>query len=306
MGSNTKGRAELNVDGELVTLTSMDKIIWPKKGITKYDYLKFLTVVAPHMLPFLKDRLLTVIRFPNGVDKESFYQKNCPDYAPDYVETKQAEGIDYIVCSKLATMFWLGNQGAVEFHIPFQTINNKQPSEIVIDLDPPSQKEFHLAIEAALVLKEVFDNLKLYSYVKTSGNKGLQIYLPLNETYSYAETRIFTSFIANFLETKYPKSFTTERLKKNRNNRLYIDFLQHGEGKTIIAPYSLRGNEDALMATPLHWSEVSDQLHPTQFPLEEGIKRVTDGIFPFHDFFTVKKKQPFKVVLDTIKEAYST
>ncbi|WP_261178014.1 non-homologous end-joining DNA ligase [Anaerobacillus sp. CMMVII] len=304
MGSNTKARAELAIDGETVSLTNIEKIIFPKKGIKKYDVLKFLTVVAPHMLPFLRDRLLTVIRFPNGVDKESFYQKNCPDYAPSYVETKVSDGIEYVICSKLSTLFWLGNQSAIEYHIPFQTVQSKNPSEIVLDLDPPSQNEFSLAIEAALILKEIFDNLKLHSFIKTSGNKGLQIYLPLDETYSYEDTRIFTSFIANFLETKYPKSFTTQRLKKNRLNRLYIDFLQHGEGKTIIAPYSLRGNENALMATPLKWSEVSEKLHPTQFPMEEGIHRVTQGILPFNDFFDVKKKQPFQTVLDNIKAAY--
>jgi DNA ligase D len=305
MGSYTKDRTEISVDGQQVTLTNIEKIIWPEKALSKYDYLKFLTVVAPHMLPFLEDRLLTVIRFPNGVNQESFYQKNCPDYAPDYVETKEADGIDYIVCSSLPILYWLGNQAAIEFHIPFQTVQSKNPSEIVFDLDPPSQNEFHLAIEAALILKEVFNNLKLHSFIKTSGNKGLQIYLPLDETYSYADTRIFTSFIASFLETKYPKSFTTERLKKNRNNRLYIDFIQHAEGKTIIAPYSLRGNKDALMATPLHWSEVTEKLHPTQFPMEEGMKRITKGILPFADFFEAKKKQPFKQVLENIKKAYS-
>lgn len=302
MGRDTKSSTHLTVDGVDVALTNLNKILWEKKSITKYDYIKFLTVAAPHMISFLKKRLLTVIRFPNGVNKESFYQKNCPEYAPDYIQTKQMDGIDYIVCSTLATLIWLGNQGAIEFHIPFQTIEQKNPSEIVFDLDPPSQNEFSLAIEAALILKEIFDNLNLISYIKTSGNKGLQIYLPLNDQYSYSETRIFTSFIANYLVTKYPKSFTTERLKVKRNNRLYIDFLQHGEGKTIIAPFSLRGNDEALMATPLEWSEVNDQLHPRNFPLEEGITRINNGILPFESFFEAKKKQPFTKVLKMIEK----
>ncbi|WP_161568288.1 non-homologous end-joining DNA ligase [Anaerobacillus alkaliphilus] len=297
MGSHTKTRSELSIDGVQVALTNLEKVLWPKTSIKKYDFLKFLTVVAPHMLPFLRDRLLTVIRFPNGVLHESFYQKNCPDYAPEFVKTVQREGIDYIVCSNLPALFWLGNQAAIEYHIPFQTIKSNDPSEIVLDLDPPSQNEFSLAVEAALILKEVFDSLKLLSFIKTSGNKGLQIYLPLDGSFSYAQTRVFTSFIATFLETKYPKSFTTERLKKNRNNRLYIDFLQHGEGKTIIAPYSLRGNENALMATPLHWSEVNESLRPTDFPMEEGIRRISNGILPFENFFEAKQKQPFDMVL---------
>ncbi len=302
MGKSTKTRTELNIDGERVAITNIEKLLWSQKTIKKYDYLKFLTVIAPYMLPFLKDRLLTVIRFPNGIEQESFYQKNCPDYAPSYIETKLVDGIKYIVCSRLASLIWLGNQSAVEFHIPFQTINNKNPSEIVLDLDPPSQTEFPLAVEASLILKEIFDKLHLHAFIKTSGNKGLQIYIPLNEQFSYSETRIFTSFIANYLVTKYPKSFTIERLKKNRNKRLYVDFLQHAEGKTIIAPFSLRGNEQALMATPVFWSEVNEGLHPSQFPMEEGIARINKGILPFNDYFKVKKKQPFRKVLEIIKQ----
>lgn len=305
MGSYSKTRTELMIEGETVTITSIDKLVWPQKSITKYDYLKYLTIIGPYILPFLKDRILTVIRFPNGVEKESFYQKNRPDYAPAYVETKRVDNNEHIVCSKLATYLWLGNQLAIEFHIPFQTINSHYPSEIVLDLDPPSQNEFSLAIEAALILKEIFDKLQLSSFIKTSGNKGLQIYLPLSKQFTYSETRVFTSFIASYLETKYPNWFTTERLKKNRHNRLYIDFLQHGEGKTIIAPYSLRGNKQALMATPLHWHEVTKNLHPTNFPIEEGVSRIQTGILPFKDYFKVSNDQPLKKVLENINEAHS-
>ncbi|WP_084787996.1 non-homologous end-joining DNA ligase [Anaerobacillus alkalidiazotrophicus] len=300
MGSNTHG---ITIDGEQINITNIDKILWPELTIKKYDYLKYLSVVAPFMLPFLKDRLLTVIRFPNGVNQESFYQKNCPDYAPPFVDTKQIDNINYIVCSKLATLFWLGNQAAIEFHIPYQTVYSNNPYEIVLDLDPPSQNEFSLAIEAALILNETFEHLKLDSFVKTSGNKGLQIYIPLNGHFTYEETRIFTSFIAKYLETKYPEAFTTERLKRKRQNRLYIDFLQHGEGKTIIAPYSLRGNHEALMATPLHWSEVTNKLHPSQFSMTEVIARLQSGTNPFKDFFDIENKEAFKKVLETIKQA---
>lgn len=303
MGSNTKSPSSLMIEGEQVTITNVDKIIWPKMKINKYDYLHYLSVVAPHILPFLKDRLLTVIRFPNGVNKESFYQKNCPEYAPKYVETSTSQGIEYINCSNLPTFFWLGNQAAIEFHIPFQKIHSKNPNEIVLDLDPPSQSEFSLAVEAAIIIKEILDNFMLTSFIKTSGNKGLQIYIPLNEEFTYAETRIFTLFIAKFLETKYPNSFTTERLKKNRHKRLYVDFLQHGEGKTIIAPYSLRGNENALMATPLLWSEVTESLDPKMFPMDEAIKRIKRGVLPFEDFYKVTNKLSFKKVLEKIKEA---
>lgn len=302
MGSYQKSRACINVNGEEVVVTSLDKLIWEKQEINKYDYLQYLSKTAPYMLPFLKDRLLTVIRFPNGINNESFYQKNCPDYSPSFIKTVRSEGIDYIVCSDLQTLLWLGNQSAIEYHIPFQTYMKQNPDEIVFDLDPPSPNEFSLAVEAALIMKEIFDKLTLISFIKTSGNKGLQIYLPLDGTHSYDETRLFTSFIAEFITTKYPKWFTTERLKKNRHNKLYIDFLQHGEGKTLIAPYSPRGNEHGIVASPLDWSEVKEALDPRYFTLDECLKRIKNEILPFNNFDKAKKEQSLAKVIESLTQ----
>lgn len=282
-----------------VTITNPTKPLWPKKNIDKQMYLLYLSNIAPYLLPFLENRLLTVIRFPHGMQGEAFYQKNCPDYAPHFINTVKSEGINYIVCNNFDTLAWLGNQLAFEFHIPFQTIYSKSPSEIVFDLDPPSRDYFHLAVKAALVIKKIFDDLKLQSFIKTSGNKGLQIYLPLPEdTFSYEETRLFTEFIANFLISTDPESFTIERLKKNRGKKLYIDYLQHAEGKTIISPYSPRGNEDGLVATPLHWDEVVEGLSPEQFTLDTIIDRIKKNGNPFLDYFKVKETQPFHDILN--------
>lgn len=147
---------------------------------------------------------------------ENLLSKNCPEYAPDFVGTHEEEGINYIVCNELKTLLWLGNQLAFEFHIPFQTISSKGPSEIVFDLDPPSKDAFPLAIKAANLIKEVLDHLELISFIKTSGNKGLQVYIPLPDNrYSYDDTRLFTSFVADYLVSKDPDSFTTERMKKS-------------------------------------------------------------------------------------------
>src|SRR5690606_16996388 len=228
--------------------------LWKDKSITKLAYIHYLLEVSPYMLPFLQDRSLTVIRYPHGMFGESFYQKNCPDYAPDFIQPSMSEGIDYIVCNDIKTLTWLGNQISFEFHIPFQSIFSKGPSEIVFDLDPPSRDAFPLAKKCALILKEVFDGLKLISYVKTSGNKGLQIYLPLPENkFSYEDTRQFTEFIANYLTNLEPDLFTTGRLKKNRGHRLYVDYVQHAQGKPMVAPYPVRGNDGAYVATPLYW-----------------------------------------------------
>jgi bifunctional non-homologous end joining protein LigD len=255
------------------------------------------------MLPFLTDRLLTVIRYPHGTFGEAFYQKNCPDYAPEFVQTNKADGIDYILCNNLKTLIWLGNQLAIEFHVPFQTITSTGPSEIVFDLDPPSKDAFQLAIKAALLIKEVLDQLNLIGFIKTSGNKGLQIYLPLPDNeYSYDDTRLFTSFIAEYLISKDPDSFTIERMKKNRGNRLYVDYVQHSEGKTIVAPYSMRGNEHGGVATPLYWEEVDEKLELVSFNMENTLKRIRRHADPFINYFQTKQIQPFAPVLDFLKK----
>lgn len=284
-----------------IQITHPDKPLWGDK-ISKLDFVGYMRKVSPYMLPFLKNRSLTVIRFPHGIFEEPFYQKNCPDYAPAFIETFRQEGIDYIVCNDLKTLMWLANQLAIEYHIPFHVNRSKFVSEIVFDLDPPTRYEFYLAVKAALMMKEIFDQLDLISFVKTSGNKGLQIYLPLPEdTFTWAETRAFTEFIAQFLITKEPNLFTIERLKKHRNNRLYIDFVQHAEGKTIISPYSMRGNKEALVATPLYWEEVQEGLNPEDFTMDSVLKRLNVLECPFSSYFETKDIQPYEPVLQFLK-----
>lgn len=287
---------------EDLDITHPDKPLWKNHDIQKADFILYLREISPYMLPFLENRILTVIRYPHGMFGEPFYQKNCPDYAPDFVKTHITEGIDYIVCNNLKTLIWLGNQLAIEYHIPFQTTHSKGASEIVFDLDPPSKEEFHLAVKAALLIKEVLDQLNLIGFIKTSGNKGLQIYLPLPEDlFSFEDTRLFTSFIADYLISKDPDSFTTERMKKNRGNRLYVDYIQHSEGKTIVAPYSMRGNEHAGVATPLYWEEVDYTLNPVDFNMANALHRIRKQGDPFKNYFQTKSIQAFKPVLEVLK-----
>ncbi|WML44970.1 DNA ligase D [Neobacillus sp. PS3-40] len=293
---------QINLPKDL-EISHPEKPLWEGIKIQKADYIRYLRSISPYMLPFLKDRLLTVIRYPHGMYGEAFYQKNCPDYAPDYVQTHQDEGIRYIICNDLKTLLWLGNQLAIEFHIPFQTIKSKGPSEIVFDLDPPSKDAFQLAVKAAILIKEVLDRLNLIGFIKTSGNKGLQIYIPLPENvYSYDDTRLFTSFVAEYLVSKEPDLFTVERMKKNRGNRLYVDYVQHSEGKTIIAPYSMRGNELAGTATPLYWEEVDETLKLEKLNLQNALDRIKRQGDPFKDYFQTKTIQLFSPVLQFLQK----
>lgn len=287
-----------------VTITHPHKLLWKTGSIQKLHYLRYLRKIAPFMLPFLSQRALTVIRYPHGMFGEPFFQKNCPDYAPDFIETFDYDGIRSIMCNDLNALIWLGNQLAIEFHLPFQKVTSEHyVSEIVFDLDPPSQKDFPLAVKAALMMKEIFDTLSLTSFIKTSGNKGLQVYIPLGEKqYTWEETRLFTSFIAQFLVSQQPDLFTVERLKKKRKGKLYIDYVQHAEGKTIIAPYSVRGNRDATVATPLFWDEVNTDLSPTYFTMEKVMKRVETYGCPFATYHHVNNDQPFAKVISMLKE----
>ncbi|WP_367183429.1 DNA ligase D [Sporosarcina sp.] len=288
---------------EKVEVTHPEKLLWKHPEITKNDYVVYLQRAAPYLLPFLRDRLLTVIRFPHGtVSDERFFQKNAPDYTPSFVQIVQNDEIDYIVCNNIETLLWLGNQLALEFHIPFQTVQTEYPTEIVFDLDPPSVEYFSLAVEAAVRMKAIFDQFQLRAFVKTSGNKGLQLYIPLPyDQFSYDDTRVFTKFICDFLCEQEPQWFTTERMKKNRGKKLYLDYVQHHEGKTIIAPYSPRGNQDALVATPLHWDEVNQSLKPSLFSINSVLERLETTGDLFRNFREEGERQPFREVLQKLK-----
>ncbi|TQR13329.1 DNA ligase D [Psychrobacillus soli] len=297
-------RRQLNPLPERVEVTHPEKPIWPIIHYTKDDYLYYLQKISTYMLPFLKDRLLTVIRYPHGMtgNNDRFFQKHAPDYSPNFIKTKLVDDINYILCNDIESLLWLGNQLALEFHIPFQTIHTNKPTEIVFDLDPPSIYEFPLAVEAALRMKAIFDQFELTSYIKTSGGKGMQVYLPIpSDTFSYEDTGIFTKFVCNFLVEQYPKWFTMERLKKNRGNKLYLDYVQHKEGKTIIAPYSPRGSELGLIATPLNWNEVNDSLNPSSFNIPAILDRIKEQSNPFRDFRQNINTEMFKDVLNQLK-----
>ncbi len=284
---------------EQVQVTHPSKPVWPEIDITKDDYLYYLQNIAPFLLPFLHNRPVTLIRFPHGVPGESFYQKSSPEHVPDFVTTIRISDQPTILCNNVETLLWLGNQLALEFHIPFQTIATDKPTEIVFDLDPPSVEAFSLAVSGALHLKEIFDYFKLQSFVKTSGGKGLQVYIPLPyNTFSYAQVRQFTAFVCRFLCEQKPALYTIERLKKNRQNRLYLDYVQHAEGKTIIAPFSTRGNPMGLVATPLYWDEVNDKLRPEQFSIHAVLERMKDVGNPFRNFRALGEEQNFLAVLE--------
>ncbi|WP_156290180.1 DNA ligase D [Oceanobacillus salinisoli] len=306
ISADTCSMANLQIDlamiPERVGVSKTDKLFWPDPHFTKGDLLTYIREISPYMLPTFKKRALTLIRCPDGVEDEHFYQKHLPDYAPDFIDSKNVGSEKIMICNHMDSLVWFANHGALEYHVPFQTVDNANPVEIVFDLDPPSRKEFPLAIQAANVIKPILDDLGLLSFVKTSGNKGIQIHIPIPEnSLTYDDTAIFTQAIAYTVESAYPDLFTTERMKKKRNGRLYIDYIQHGKDKTIIAPYSPRMTKEGTVATPLFWKEVNEHLRPEQFHIKNTLARVQELGCPFSSYTEAGENQDLSKVIKLIK-----
>ncbi|MCA0971267.1 DNA ligase D [Halobacillus litoralis] len=278
-----------------VPVSNEDKRLWPNQ--TKRDYLIYLREIAPYMLPFLEDKKLTVIRYPDGIEAESFFQKHLPDHAPDYIGAWVEAGKTYMTCTTVEALLWFGNQAAIEWHIPFQKAGGTDPDEIVFDLDPPDRDAFSTAVLAARLLHHLLNEMGVHSFVKTSGSKGIQVHIPIEEgSMSYDETRRFTESLASLIIKEKPDLFTMERLKKNRGKRLYLDYVQHAKGKTIVAPYSPRAKQEASTAVPLYWHELTEELRPEHFPFTDVVERVQKLGCPFAHYNDVRGLQPIETM----------
>lgn len=266
----------LRVEEVDIKITNPEKPLFSKVGITKWEYILTCARLAPFLLRYTRNRLLTTIRFPHGVDGESFYQKNVPTVHPEFIETHQVGKTRYILLNNLPTLIWLSNLACLEFHVSFHTIDQPLiPTELVFDIDP-SVEDFAKVVEVALLIRDCINGLGLDGVVKTSGASGLQLYVPLVPKYPFEETRKVGKFIAEYLAQQHPHLVTVERMVKNRGEKVYIDYLQHWNHKTLIAPYSPRATKEATVSTPLKWEEMTNQLTPKQFTLQTVIKRLED------------------------------
>lgn len=254
------------VEGCEVKVTNPGKPLFPEAGITKLDYLRSLVQLSPFLLKYCRNRYLTTIRFPHGVHGPSFYQKNCPKPAPDFVRTATFKGVRYVVLDSLPTLLWLGNLACLEFHPSLHFVDDPLPAEWIIDIDPSLEKDPRI-MEAAAIVGDLLHSLHIRSVPKTSGATGVQIYVPIRRGYTFEQLRKVGRFIAEYLAETYPRLFTVERHKKARGDRIYIDYLQHWHGKTLAAPYTPRANTHAAVSTPLTWEEVRRGVRPEQFNL---------------------------------------
>ncbi|REE68701.1 bifunctional non-homologous end joining protein LigD [Paenibacillus taihuensis] len=255
------------IDGQELTISNPDKLLFPAMGITKAVFLQRLAALSPWLIKHCQDRMLTTIRFPDGVDGKSFYQKNCPAPAPPFVETIEHESISYVKLTSLPVLLWLGNLACIEYHASFDRISNPDyPTEWILDLDPTLEEEPRI-MEAALLVGDLLRSLGIESVPKTSGATGVQVIVPVVPELTFDELRVIGEFVGKYLSDKHPNLFTIERLKKNRGDLIYIDYLQHYRGKTIIAPYSPRARKAASVSTPLYWDEVRRGVAITDYNL---------------------------------------
>ncbi|MBP2000316.1 bifunctional non-homologous end joining protein LigD [Paenibacillus shirakamiensis] len=257
---------EVEVEGHLLILTNPDKLLWPEMGITKALYLQKLVALAPYLLPYCRNRYLTTIRYPDGTGGKSFYQKNAPQPLPEFVKTARQDQVNYIHLDNLATLIWLGNLGCLEFHPSFEYIGTNEPAEWVLDIDPSSDQDVRL-MGAISVIGEALHSLGIQSVPKTSGATGVQIIIPIQSGTTFEQLHKVGTFLSQFLTEKYPELFTTQRLIKDRGNRIYIDYVQHAKGKSLSAPYTPRGRPLATVSTPLLWEEVQQEVKPQDFHL---------------------------------------
>lgn len=252
----------MKVGNRIVRTTNEDNILFPKDGITKGDVIQYYKKISRNILPFMRDRPLTMERYPKGIAKEGFFQKNASDYFPRWIKRKKIKKktdgvVNYVVCNDAATLIYLANQLCITPHLWLSKIDKLDyPDRMIFDLDP-SSKDFKFVCATARALKAVLDELKLTSFVMTTGSKGLHVVVPLNRALPFDTVRACARFIANMVVEQDPKRLTLQTRKTKRRSKLLIDYLRNSFGATAVSPYAIRAKHGAPVATPLAWKELS-------------------------------------------------
>ena len=294
---------QVDVGGHRLSLSNLDKVLYPEVGFTKGQVIDYYTRVAAALLPHMRDRPLTLKRYPNGVDGEFFYEKNCPKHRPSWVKTAKidtgSKKIDFCVCQDLPTLVWVANLAALELHTSLSNRRPiKRPTMMVFDLDPGPPAAILDCCRVGLLLRDALAELKLESYPKTSGSKGLQVYVPLNTgDVTYDHTKPLSQALARHLEKEHPDQVVSSQKKELRKGKVLIDWSQNDEHKTTVCVYSLRARERPTVSTPLEWSEVeaalaADDADALVFEAAEVLDRVQAKGDLFEPVLTVEQRLP--------------
>src|SRR6266513_1845241 len=282
---------EITVGGITVPITHPDKVLFPADGITKADLARYYADAADWMLPSLRDRPITMVRYPDGLDGQRFFQKNAPSYFPDWIRRvrvgKEGGEVEHAVCDKPATLVYLANQACIEIHAFLSRMDKLDaPDQMVFDFDPPDGKEFADVRRAALWARDLLDgDLGLTSFVRTTGGRGLHVHVGLNRRAVFGDVLEFTHRVAEMLARRHPDAITVEQRKDKRGMRIYADVMRNAYAQTVVASYGLRGRPGAPVATPLSWAEAEDErLDPAQFTMAAVRARIGGGQDPWAGF----------------------
>ncbi len=298
-------KVSVEVEGRTLGLSNLDKVLYPETGTTKAEVIDYYTRIAPVLLPHVTDRPLTRKRWPDGVAAESFFEKNAPRGTPDWVRTvtlpspgstRDTETVTYVVCNDLPTLVWLANLAVLELHVPQWRVDGDEPlnpDRLVLDLDPGAPATVIECCQVALLLAEALASDGLLAYPKTSGSKGLQMYVALDGASEVGDVHGYARRLAERLEIEHRDLVVSRMEKRARTGKVLVDWSQNNAAKTTVAPYSLRGREQPTVSTPVTWDEVERTARskartrpPLRFDYADALARVDedgDLMSPLHD-----------------------
>jgi bifunctional non-homologous end joining protein LigD len=300
----TRVETEVRIGGKALTISNLDKVFYPKVGFTKGQVIDYYIRVSKALVPHLKDRPLTLKRYPNGVEGEFFYEKRCPKYRPEWFKTATiwSEGnqanIDFCLANDLPSLVWAANLGDLELHTFLSRKQSpKRPTMMVFDLDPGPPANIINCVRVAFWLKEVLDRLKLKSFPKTTGSKGLQLYVPLNTPVTFDQTKLFARTLAQLLTRDHSDDVVYDMKKAVRTGKVFVDWSQNDDHKTTVCVYSLRAKERPTVSTPLEWEELErfkrgGKAEQLEFDSDAVLKRVEKMGDLFEPVLTLKQKLP--------------
>ena len=298
------GAAEVTIDGRDLRLSNLDKVMYPKAGFAKGQLVDYYARISPALLPHLHGRPLTMKRYPDGVEGQFFYEKQCPSHRPDWVETASIwsrhnkRNIDFCLVNDLPTLVWAANLADLELHTSLSLASAiDRPTMMVFDLDPGAPANIIDCCKVALRVRELFEGLGLETFAKTSGSKGLQVYVPLNVEVSYAQTKPLAKAVAELLEKQNPKLIVSRMTKSLRPGKVLVDWSQNDEHKTTVCVYSLRAKERPTVSTPVTWDEVEAgsrkrSANTLVFDSAQVLERVEEMGDLFAPVLTLKQELP--------------
>jgi bifunctional non-homologous end joining protein LigD len=280
----------VRVDGREVEISRPEKVLFPADGITKGDLVEYYAQIAPRMLPHLRDRPLTLERYPNGINTKRFFQKEVSSYFPGWIRTvtvpKVGGTVTHVICNDTATLVYLANQACVTPHIFLSRADKRDvPDQMVFDLDPQGD-DFEVVRTTALDFKELLDQLELPAYVKTTGSRGLHVVVPLRRRDTYDAVRSFSRELAAIIVSQAPQARTLEQLKANRGNRVFIDTNRNGYAQLVAPAFAVRARAGAPVSVPLAWSELQKKtLRPNSYTIRNVFERLQKVKDPWSDFW---------------------